>query len=303
MPFIYKSSLISKKENVSTAPSPYMIDDLSLASPIIAFSVRKLRSGYTGSCIRLRRDNDNGETDIGFDGSGYIDESAITSFVGGNSGFVVIWYDQSGATNNAIQPTSSRQPIIVSSGSIIKNGSTDLPVIKFVNTAVNPNMLYSNTTLDMANASTAGSTSGVCSMRSTGGAGAVNSPIFQFPNTNWGIGIGNVNSSTGYFDGTWRYTNTVTFTNDEQSLYFVHRNSASNNNFFYRMENGNIVSQSFLHGNLNETAAIVTYGNFQLNDATARKDFYMQELIHWPTTNNQTNRSNIFSHMEDSFGT
>lgn len=74
-----------------------------------AYSVRKLRFGYTGQCIRIRRSSDNAETDIGFLSSGDIDAAAITSFLGGSNGFLVTWYDQSGSSNNATQSTAARQ--------------------------------------------------------------------------------------------------------------------------------------------------------------------------------------------------
>jgi hypothetical protein len=88
-----------------------------------AYSVRLLRSGYTGSAIRVRRSSDNTEQDIGFDISGNLDESALTTFVGANNGFVVTWYDQSGNGRNATQSTAANQPQIVSSGVINKVNS------------------------------------------------------------------------------------------------------------------------------------------------------------------------------------
>jgi hypothetical protein len=87
-----------------------------------AYSVRLLRSAYTGKCIRVRRSNDNAEQDIGFV-SGNLDTTSLASFCIGTNGFVTTWYDQSGNGYNATQPTASSQPQIVSSGSVItKNG-------------------------------------------------------------------------------------------------------------------------------------------------------------------------------------
>lgn len=88
-----------------------------------AYSLRKLRTAYTGSAIRVRRSNDNTEQDIGFDGDGNLDESALTTFVGANSGFVTTWYDQSGNGRNATQTTSGNQPRIVNSGTVDKVNS------------------------------------------------------------------------------------------------------------------------------------------------------------------------------------
>ena len=84
-----------------------------------AYSVRKLRSAYTGSAIRVRRSSDNTEQDIGFDAFGNLDTSALTSFCGSGNGFVTTWFDQSGNNLNVTQTTAANQPQIVSSGSVI----------------------------------------------------------------------------------------------------------------------------------------------------------------------------------------
>ena len=83
-----------------------------------AYSLRKLRSGYTGSAIRVRRSSDNTEQDIGFTSTGDLNTTALTTFVGANNGFVTTWYDQSGNNRNATQTTQANQPKIVNSGSI-----------------------------------------------------------------------------------------------------------------------------------------------------------------------------------------
>lgn len=91
-----------------------------------AYSLRKLRDAYAGSAIRVRRSSDNAEQDIGFDGND-LDESALTTFVGANDGFVVTWYDQSGGGDDQVQATASKQPSIVDAGSIITlNGKPSL---------------------------------------------------------------------------------------------------------------------------------------------------------------------------------
>jgi PKD repeat protein len=84
-----------------------------------AYSLRKLRSAYTGSAIRVRRSSDNTEQDIGFNGSNELDTTALLSFVGAGNGFVVTWYDQSGNGLNATQSTAGNQPQIVNSGIVI----------------------------------------------------------------------------------------------------------------------------------------------------------------------------------------
>lgn len=88
-----------------------------------AYSVRKLRAAYSGSAIRVRRSSDNTEQDIGFDINGNLDESALTTFVGANNGFVTTWYDQSGNGHNLAQSTALNQPQIVGSGTVLKRNS------------------------------------------------------------------------------------------------------------------------------------------------------------------------------------
>jgi hypothetical protein len=86
------------------------------------YSMRLLTNAYTGNCLRVRRSSDNVESDIGFDGQGWLDENALTSFIGANSGFVVTWYDQSGNGRNLTRSsaTPTEQPRIVNAGTIDK---------------------------------------------------------------------------------------------------------------------------------------------------------------------------------------
>lgn len=83
-----------------------------------AYSLRLLRTAYTGSAIRVRRASDNTEQDIGFSNN-ELDTTSLTSFCSGTNGFVTTWYDQSGNANNATQSTAGYQPQIVSSGNIL----------------------------------------------------------------------------------------------------------------------------------------------------------------------------------------
>jgi hypothetical protein len=88
-----------------------------------AYSLRKLRSAYTGSAIRVRRASDNTEQNIGFTALGGLDTTTLTSFCSGTNGFVKTWYDQSGNGRDATQTTAANQPQIVSSGSVILQNS------------------------------------------------------------------------------------------------------------------------------------------------------------------------------------
>ena len=90
-----------------------------------AYSLRKLRTAYAGSAIRVRESGLNTEADIGFDANGNLDTAALLAHCGANDGFVTTWYDQSGNANNYTQAGASSQPIIVFAGNLIlENGKT-----------------------------------------------------------------------------------------------------------------------------------------------------------------------------------
>lgn len=106
-------------------PYSFLLDDYPGAS--VAYSLRKLRSAYSGNCIRVRR-TDNTEQDIGFVNN-VLDTASLLTFVAAGNGFVTTWYDQSGNNINATNVTAINQPIIISSGSIQVQNSKN--VIKF----------------------------------------------------------------------------------------------------------------------------------------------------------------------------
>ncbi len=95
---------------------PLLLDTYSGATA--AYSLRKLNTAYTGYAIRVRRSSDNASQDIGFINN-VLDTTSISSFVGANSGYVSIWYDQSGNNNHAGQVAQASQPIIYNSGSLV----------------------------------------------------------------------------------------------------------------------------------------------------------------------------------------
>ena len=93
-----------------------------------AYSLRHLRTAYSGSAIQVRRSSDDSLQDIGFV-DGNLDTASLLSFVGSGDGFVKIWYDQSGEGNDAAQGSASNQPKIVSSGVVITENSE--PSVEF----------------------------------------------------------------------------------------------------------------------------------------------------------------------------
>jgi hypothetical protein len=108
----------------AVAVANLLLDDYPNAAA--AYSLRKLRTAYTGSAIRVRRSNDNTEQDIGFVGND-LDTASLKTFVGANSGFVTTWYDQSTNARDATQTTAANQPRIVNAGTVQReNGKVTL---------------------------------------------------------------------------------------------------------------------------------------------------------------------------------
>ena len=107
----------------------------------LAFGLRKLRAGYTGYALRAR-DSSGNEVDVGFTNGKEVTNESLTSggttlraFAGGGNVTVSKWYNQSGNSStqagggswtgfdtdpDAVQSTSSKQPVLVVSGTKTK---------------------------------------------------------------------------------------------------------------------------------------------------------------------------------------
>jgi len=77
---------------------------------VAAWSVRKVRSSYTGYCMEVY--NGTSYSDIGFDSNGDLDASAIATHCGSNDGFVSKWYSQGTTTKTFYQTDSTLMPQI-----------------------------------------------------------------------------------------------------------------------------------------------------------------------------------------------
>jgi hypothetical protein len=77
--------------------------------------------------MRVRRASDDAETDIGFDSNGDLDTAAIATHCGASAGYVPVWYDMSGNSNNVTQSTAGNQPQIYNGTAVItQNGKPAL---------------------------------------------------------------------------------------------------------------------------------------------------------------------------------
>ena len=84
------------------------------------WGLKKRFTTYLGNGIRVRRDSDNAEENIGFDNStGLIDTDAIAAFCGAANGYIARIYDQSGSQNNIQCNTLSKQYMIYDGSAVV----------------------------------------------------------------------------------------------------------------------------------------------------------------------------------------
>jgi hypothetical protein len=124
-----RQTLVDLASSAYSVPASLLLDTYTGASA--AYSLRHLRTAYTGNCIRVRRSSDNAESDIGF-ASGVLDTAALLTFAGAGSAFVTTWYDQSGNGRNPTQATAGAQPRVVNAGTLDVDGA--LPAVVFQGT-------------------------------------------------------------------------------------------------------------------------------------------------------------------------
>jgi len=116
------SYFLNRQFDAGGAPTPSLLLD-TYPNAAVAYSLRKLRTAYTGSAIRVRRSSDNAEQDIAFSGND-LDTASLLTFCGVGNGFITRWYDQSTNANNSTQATAASQAQIVASGAVITDPNT-----------------------------------------------------------------------------------------------------------------------------------------------------------------------------------
>jgi hypothetical protein len=109
---------------VAAPVAGFLLDDYPTGGA--AYSLRQVKTGATRS-VRLRRSNDNTESDFGFDGTGELDTAAIKTWVGASNAFVTSFYNQNGDSLHFTQSTAASQPRLVNAGVIERrNGKPSL---------------------------------------------------------------------------------------------------------------------------------------------------------------------------------
>jgi len=128
---LYDTTKASNRTSIESNIGDYYTQNTPLldtyTGAAAAYSLRKLRTAYSGSAIRVRRRNDNAEADIGFNVFGELDTVSLAAHCGSNDGFVKTWYDQA-STNDATQTTTANQPKIYdgTTGVVTENGKPAL---------------------------------------------------------------------------------------------------------------------------------------------------------------------------------
>jgi hypothetical protein len=295
---------------VPSAQSQFLLDNYN--NSYGAYSLRKLRSGYTGNCIRVRRSSDNTEQDFGFVNN-VLDTASILSFVGTGTGFVTTWYNQTTTIGlNLTQSTGVNQPRIVQVGNLYTvNGK---PSLYFVDD-------YLQT-----------STNSVYKLFHDGN----NSTTFivnqtQSPSLTYGSYFGNVNSSGSAIGASFSFGNSGSVTNQLYNAAYNgsgltvpvinFQNNAININIqtlislFMKANNTPVADRSEIqinNGSLiknntnNATVSTANSGqNFAIGRSGGGSNFfngYIQEFVCF-SDDKRTTRSNINNSINSFYGT
>jgi lysophospholipase L1-like esterase len=111
----FASPLLARPAADAARNPPAPLDVLPNA--IAAYATRRLRTGYQGPGVTVRR-NDGLQMRIGFTREGGLDLIALDHFLEGGVGRVALWHDQSGHGADAVQPDGAHQPAILPSNMI-----------------------------------------------------------------------------------------------------------------------------------------------------------------------------------------
>jgi hypothetical protein len=105
-----------------------VLDEVGVLASV-AYGLRKLRAGYNGPIVRVRRNADNVERDFFAIGEG-ISISELLAFAKGDSCYIPTWYDQGGNGLDAAQTTAANQPRIVNAG-VVDVDASGKPTVYF----------------------------------------------------------------------------------------------------------------------------------------------------------------------------
>jgi len=280
-----------------TTLNPLLLD--LYPSAAAAYSLRKLRTAYTGNAIRVRRSSDNAEQDIGFVNN-VLDTSSLTTFCGGTNGFVTTWYDQSGNVRDIIQTTAANQPQIVSSGSVILENAK--PCLKFDGSNDTIRMTGTMPLIErsfsfVGKQNTSQQDAGIISFRPIGGSNDFRSPdTFVFSTTNSSVSPQRAYTIEGSTSGSYSLQKNGTGTDILQyGLYMETKTSGEGK--LYQNGTLQVTDTTFTEFNSENTQAF-NLGARNFTNATIQNYFngQFQEFVYW-SVNNISNRTGIESNI------
>ena len=242
-----------------------------------AYSLRQLRSAYTGDAVRVRRSNDNAEADIGFSNN-ELDTTALAAHCGSNDGFVVTWYDQA-SSNDATQSTTANQPKIYdgTTGVVTQDGK---PAIQFDGSN---DRLFSSSTYTPT-------TSMAQIVVAKGISSATDQIIGDSNDRRRGMALRIQSSQFKYFNGTGGGFDTIGITsNSNQNLHFYGRDTSST--FYARLN----TSETSISISSIDTTALNIYLAAR-HDGSLGLDGTMQEYVLY-LTSQSGNKTGIESNI------
>ena len=264
---------------------PKLLDTYSGATA--AYSLRKLRTAYTGDAITVRRSSDNTSQNIGFDSNGNLDTTSMLSFVGAGNGFVSVWFDQSGNSNNQSSATLIRQPQIVNNGSLITQNSK--PALYFSNNMMQSGRVFSTSNFSIFStiSGNSGQSNNVLLCQHTGNADTGRTVFIQPSDV-----ASPYNNLKTFFNNGTSYSiisNNVVFDNALKLVNITSNESGTTTQFVNSTQEGQLTGQSWTPVN-----AVTTLG--ALGNSANFYAGHVGELIMY-TTNQLTNRTGIESNI------
>jgi len=244
------------------------------SSATVAYSLRKLRNGYYGFAIRVRRSSDNAEQDIAFKSDGTLDTTSLLAFVGSGNGFVTTWYDQSGLNNHITQTTAANQPSIVLLG--VLNTQNSKPVILTDGSSF---MINSSVSWNL----TTNSIFATIKLNASRGAMAMMSSVGT---SNQHFVSRNTNGTGRYYDSASQEITAAALPNGF-NLISIHENSSGVTVF----ENGANLVTNFAHDTGGAVIGVVIFKRDAGNGLTSGSGF--SELIIYGSTSQLSNNSVI----------
>jgi hypothetical protein len=282
-----------------------------------AFSLRKLRTAYTGFCLRVRRTtltptattttvdvSFNSLNTIGLDSAiTYVSGTATTainlgqfcaSILNGYSNpdlvninqdiFISTWFDQSGNNKNVVSTTTTQQPRIVFGGNLEKKG--DKVAVRFVRTS-STRLTLVDTSMNINNLSQYIVTSLVTTNIVT------NSSAFRSTSIPWWLPLSSSGSTFINYNAGTSATGFLCQTNDTVNrLYSMVANTTDVTAF----KNKTVVGGKASISSLSQYIAIGWSGTTSSINAL---DGYIQESITWQ---NQSNVLNIQTNIMNYYG-